>query len=80
MDDAALPGMPTPPEASSRAVKAGIKVTRVKTTKLCEQCCRDIHTYGVQQAPYPQVGRWRLVFDDLTTERLCEGHKNERTT
>lgn len=79
MTDEPLPGMPAPADSRpARKSKDGMTVSRIHTARLCEQCCLDIHTFGVAGAPYPMVARWRLTDTDLTVQRLCEAHKNER--
>jgi len=73
-----LPGMPEPPPRKPKAAqKPGVRATRIKVQRLCEQCCRDIDAWGISVAPYPQAARWRVVEGDVA-ERLCEKHKVER--
>lgn len=76
---APLPGMPVPPPPLRPSVppKPGVRATRTKVTRLCEQCCRDIHVLGVARAPYPRPSRWRVI-DGEVVERLCEAHKVAR--
>lgn len=54
-----------------------IRATRIRGGRLCEWCCRLIHDFGQAGAPYPRLARWRVSTPD-GTERLCEGHKDER--
>jgi hypothetical protein len=73
-----LPGMPEPPPRKPKAAqKPGVRVTRTRGGRLCDQCCHDIHTLGAQVAPYPRPARWRVVEGEVV-ERLCEAHKEER--
>lgn len=75
---APLPGMPVPPPLRpSVPRKPGVRATRIKALRLCEQCCRDIHILGADVASYPRPARWRVV-DAATEQRLCERHKVER--
>lgn len=71
---APLPGMPPRPLRPAVPPKPGVRATRSKVSRLCEQCCRNIHLLGVTVAPYPRPARWRVVEGDVV-ERLCEAHK-----
>jgi hypothetical protein len=74
-----LPGMPDLPPASPKKTVQGWQAAKVRTTRLCERCCRDIHRYGIEVAPYPRVARWRVTNEGIS-ERLCEAHKVEACT
>lgn len=76
MTEPTLPGMPDTESPAARKPNSD-RAVRIHTTGLCEQCCQDIHRYGVAGAPYPRVARWRVVQGE-TARRLCEGHKEER--
>ena len=71
---APLPGMPDKPLRPAVPPKPGVRATRIKAVRLCEQCCREIHLLGVTVAPYPRPARWRVV-DGQVAQRLCEAHK-----
>lgn len=77
MDELPFPGMPEPPPVMKKAPKPGIRFSRIRGSRLCEWCCRDIHERGAWVAPLPRVARWQATSDDGAVERLCEGHKAE---
>jgi len=77
VSDVPLPGMggepdPCPPKPSP----AGIRFTRCKANRLCEECCRQIHLLGIVHAPYPRTARWRVSTGE-TVAFLCYVHKDE---
>lgn len=75
---APLPGMPEPPPKKPKAPqRPGVRATRIRVQRLCEQCCHDIHRLGAAVAPYPRGARWRVVENEVA-QRLCEAHKVER--
>jgi hypothetical protein len=58
-------------------VAVGIRATRIRAGRLCEQCCINIHLFGVGAAPYPRPARWRVTEGDVV-QKLCEAHKDAR--
>lgn len=75
--DEPFPGMPEPPPGRvGRSSGSGVRASRIRSGRLCERCCLDIHVLGMGWAPYPRVARWRVVDGDVV-QRLCEGHKAE---
>lgn len=76
MDEPTLPGMPPDPPTKTTKTKTGWMVYRIRSGRLCDRCCRDIHELGAWVAAYPRVARWR-VSDGFVTDRLCEAHRDE---
>ncbi len=73
-----LPMMPEPPPKPARRAKgSAMAVTRIRTQRLCDDCCADIHRLGQAAAPYPRGARWRISTTELLV-RVCEKHKEIR--
>jgi hypothetical protein len=69
--------MPQPPPRRPKVKVPGTVVARIRSQRLCDDCCKDIHVRGQAVAPYPRLARWRISTADSLT-RVCERHKEER--